>query len=317
MAIETLFNIAHVHLLLNHVPTVGTVIGIGLLLLSLVRRNEHLTHASLEVFFLVALLTLPAYLTGVAAQELIEGREGVTPDIISLHHDAALAAFVLMQITGGAAWLALWQFRRRTAYAGWVLPVVLILSALTVAAMTRAATLGGEIRHPEIRIEDAAPAIPGAGWFSSRGVVDVVRTTPWIWPTAETLHFIGLCLTLGILGVVNLRLMGVMKAIPFAALHRLLPWGLLGFGVNLFTGMLFFISMPKGYTQSGPFYWKMIFLIAAGGNFLYMTVVDKAWVLESGQDSSMLDKAIGASAIVLWLGVIYWGRMLPFLGNSF
>ena len=59
-------NIPHLHLLLNHVPTVGTVVGLGLLLLAMARRNDHLVHSSLEVLFAVALVTLPVYLTGVA-----------------------------------------------------------------------------------------------------------------------------------------------------------------------------------------------------------------------------------------------------------
>ena len=40
-----LINIPHLHLLLNHVPTVGSVLGLGLLLLSVVRRSDYLTHA--------------------------------------------------------------------------------------------------------------------------------------------------------------------------------------------------------------------------------------------------------------------------------
>lgn len=317
MDLVSLVNPAHLHLLLNHVPTVGTVIGVGLLLLSLVRKNEHLKHVSLEVFFIVALATLPAYLTGVAAQASVEGREGVTQAFIDLHHDAALAAFVLMNITGAFAWLALWQFRRRSQPARWAMSVVLLLAVLTVSVMARAATLGGEIRHPEIRVEDAAPAVPGAGWLTKAGITWLVTENPWVWPAAETLHFIGLCLTFGILGFVNLRLMGVMKGIPFAAVHRLLPWGMLGFGINLMTGMMFFISTSEQYTQNGPFYWKMLFLMIAGANFLYLTVVDKAWTLRAGEDSHVFDKAIAVSAIVLWIGVIYWGRMLPFLGNAF
>ena len=61
-------NLPHLHLLMNHVPTVGTVVALGLFILSLARRSEHLKHAALEVFFLIALATLPVYLTGVAAQ---------------------------------------------------------------------------------------------------------------------------------------------------------------------------------------------------------------------------------------------------------
>ena len=313
----TLINPAHTHLLLNHVPTVGTAVAIGLMLLALVRRNDHLKHVSLEAVFLVALATLPAYLTGVAAQASIEGREGVTQAIIDLHHDAALVAFILMNIAGAVAWLALWQFRRRGAPAGWTAPVVLLMLVLTMAVMARAATLGGEIRHQEIRIEDATPAVPGAGWLTKAGIQSMVTTYPWVWPAAETLHFLGLCLIFGVLGLINLRLMGFMRGIPFAAVHRLLPWGLLGFAVNLATGMIFFISTAEQYTANGPFYWKMLFLVLAGLNFLYLTVVDHAFKLAPGADAPAYDKAIAVSAIVLWFGVIYWGRMLPFIGNAF
>jgi uncharacterized membrane protein len=311
-----ILNMAHNHLLLNHVPTVGTVIAIGLLLISLVRRNDHLKHVSLEVFFVVALLTIPAYLTGVAAQTAIVDREGVSLAAMEAHHNAALLAFILMQITGGAAWIALWQFRRRTLAPGWAVPVILLLSVLTLALTAPAATLGGEIRHPEIRITEEEP-VPGTGSLTAAGIRALVQNSPTLWPAAETLHFLGLCLIFGILLVVNLRLMGFMRAIPYGAVHRLLPWGMLGFAVNLVTGMLFFIATPEQYTANNPFYWKILFLMAAGVNLLYITVVDKAWTIEAGQDTPVFDKAIGASAIVLWLGVIYWGRMLPFIGNAF
>ena len=59
-------NAPHLHLILNHVPTIGTAIALGLLLLSLLRRQEPLRRVSLEVFYVLALLTLPAYLSGVA-----------------------------------------------------------------------------------------------------------------------------------------------------------------------------------------------------------------------------------------------------------
>ena len=58
----------------------------------------------------------------------------------------------------------------------------------------------------------------------------------WAWPAAEAVHFLGLCLSFGVLLAVNLRILGVMRQIPFADVHRLLPWGMLGFGANLITG---------------------------------------------------------------------------------
>ena len=61
----------------------------------------------------------------------------------------------------------------------------------------------------------------------------------------------------------------------------------------------------------------MGFLMVAGAELLYLTVFDKLWALESGDDAPLLDKVIAGSAIGAWVGVIYAGRMLPFLGNAF
>lgn len=310
-------NVPHLHLLMNHVPTVGTVIGIGLFLLSFVRRSEHLRHASLEVFFLIALASLPVYLTGLAAQAAIVGSAGVSDAAIAAHHDRAMLAFTFVEITGFVAWLALWQFRRLARPAGWTTPAFLLLGVVTLVLMADAASVGGEIRHPEIKISETA--IAASGWFTAASVEGFVTNSPWVWPAAETLHFIGLSLLFGVLFLVNLRLLGAgaLRAVSFASLHRLLPWGMLGFGVNLVTGMLFTIAAPDQYINNTPFYWKMGCLMIAGLNILYLTVFDKLWALEPGDDAALLDKAIAASAIGAWVGVIYAGRMLPFIGNAF
>jgi hypothetical protein len=308
-------NIPHLHLLMNHVPTVGTVVALGLLLLAFVRRNDHLKHVSLEMFFLLALVTLPVYLTGLAAQAAITGLPEVSAEAIAAHHDGALMAFILMEITGFVAWLGLWQFQRLARPAGWTYPAVLLLATVTLALMAGAASVGGEIRHPEIKLDESVVA--SAGWITAASVQEMVTANPWVWPAAEAVHFIGLSLLFGMLFVVNLRLLGWLRAASFASMHRLLPWGMLGLGMNLVTGMLFCIAAPEQYVENTPFYWKIGFLMVAGAELLYLTVFDKLWALEPGDDAALLDKVIAASAIGAWVGVIYAGRMLPFLGNAF
>jgi len=64
-------NLAHVHLLLNHFPTIGTIIGVGLFLVALIARSNDLKRASYVVFLGIALITLPTYTSGNAAQEMI------------------------------------------------------------------------------------------------------------------------------------------------------------------------------------------------------------------------------------------------------
>jgi hypothetical protein len=66
-----------------------------------------------------------------------------------------------------------------------------------------------------------------------------VMQTAWGWPIAESLHFIGLSMLIGTVGLFDLRLLGVARRIPIAAMHRLIPWGLVGFGINATTASLF------------------------------------------------------------------------------
>src|SRR5207244_6012301 len=171
--------------------------------------------------------------------------------------------------------------------------------------MARAANLGGDIRHPEIRTDLSAGAAAPAGdpaRFVTSKISNVMVNSPWAWPASETVHFLGLSLSFGVLLAVNLRILGVMSQVPFADVHRLLPWGMLGFVANLITGMLFFIGQPNQYIDSAPFYWKVIFLMIAGTNFLYLTVFKKAWANSDvvGFDSTLADKAMAVSSLVAW-----------------
>jgi hypothetical protein len=109
-----------------------------------------------------------------------------------------------------------------------------------------------------------------------------------------------------------------MKRVPFGEVHRLLPWGMLGFGLNLITGMLFFVGQPRQYIDSAPFYWKIVFLMIAGANFLYLTVFRNAWSDPQGTWTARGgDKAMAYVSMFAWLAALYCGRMLPFIGHSF
>ena len=310
-----LANLTHLHLLLNHFPTVGFLIGLGLFLAAIVGKSENLKRASLVVFFLIALLAIPTYLSGKAAQQAITGRPDVPEALIEMHQDSALLALVFMELTGFVAWLGLWQFRRISRPARWNLTAVFLLSIITFGLMARTAIMGGEIRHPEIRTEGTVGS--DTEWLKSASIATFVNTTAWAWPLNETIHFIGLSLVLGVVLVVNLRILGVMKNVSFAALHRLLPWGILGFAVNLITGILFFITIPEQYTQNVALHWKVVLMLIAAANVLYFTLFEEAWALGPGDDAPPTAKVIAASTIFLWIGVIYFGRMMPFIGGSF
>src|SRR5262249_27570515 len=152
----TSMNLAHVHLLLNHFPTVGMVIGVSLFLVALIARSDDLKRASMGVFLLIALIGMPTYMSGNAAQEKLRDASGVSEALIIAHQSWALLGFIVMEVAGAIAWLALWRYRRTSHFAGWHMPAMLLLSVATLGLMAYAANIGGEIRHPEI----LDPSIP-------------------------------------------------------------------------------------------------------------------------------------------------------------
>lgn len=302
-------NLAHLHLLLNHFPTIGLAVALGLLLASLLKKSEDLKQASFVAFFLLGLLAIPAYLTGSAAQVVLQDQPDVSQEVIAAHQDAALLALIFMEATGFVAWIALWRFRR------WHRTGILVLAIVTLGLMASAANIGGHIRHPEIRAEATAAPAPGWPRTAAAGAAFVLDH-PWVWPICEVFHFVGLCLLLGVVLLVNLRLLGFVKGVAFADVNGLLPWAMLGLGINIVTGMLFFLAVPEQYTQNPAFAWKIGVILIAGVTLLYPTMSDQAGGLTPDARAPLTGRIIAAGSICLWIGVIFLGRFLPYLGSE-
>jgi uncharacterized membrane protein len=319
-------NQAHIHLLLNHAPTIGFGVGIAIFVAAWLEQNDSLKRAGLAVMFLTAVVSIPTYLSGNFAELRLcpsgECMPGVSVSLIRAHEDTALLAFVFMEVTGFLAWLGLWQIRWTPRLPSWNATALLVLSLMTFGLMGVAANKGGDIRHSEIQAEGlaAAAAAADAGATSIAqtigGAVSGATGIWWLWPGAETLHFIGLSLLFTAVLIVNLRVLGVARQLSAARLYQLLPLGMFGFGLNLFTGMLFFIGKPAMY-MSGIFYWKILLVVLGGINVLYFTAYGKSWTVGPGEDAPPRAKLVAASTIAVWIGVLYCGHMLPFLGRSF
>ena len=140
---------AYVHLLLNHFPIVGTIACILLIIAAFFTRSSHLANAGLIGLVLLALITIPVFLTGEPAEEKVEHLPGVVHDTIEEHEDAGKFALIGMLITGAFALVALFMARRRPASRVW-LGITLVVSLWALSVVARTAYLGGKIRHTEM-----------------------------------------------------------------------------------------------------------------------------------------------------------------------
>jgi len=316
-------NLVHVHLWLNHLPILGTMIALGIFALSLVVDHDEMQQAGLGLFAFIALFAIPAYMSGNAAGEVVKNNPDIQMDLVQAHQGSALMAFIFMEFTGAAALFALFRFSR-TQKNPWLerpgklsLFVVLALAVVTSGLMAVAGNTGGEIGHAEIASGPGpTSAIGNLGSGLSSAVQHfVIDSSMWVWPILEDLHFIGLILIIGAFGALNIRILGFLKQVPVAPLHKFIPWGIGGFIVNIVTGMLFFMGMPGFYTPNVVFQIKMFTIMLAGANLLlfYCTSAFRSVEhLGPGEDAPVFAKVIAASSIILWIAAIVLGRYIPF-----
>ena len=157
-------------------------------------------------------------------------------------------------------------------------------------------------------------------WVKSTDLSWLVTHHAWVWATSEVLHFIGMSILFGCIGALDLRMLGLWKRAPVVGVNALVRWGLLGFAINLATGLVFFVGEPLQYIDNPAFRFKMLFLLLAGWNVLlfYVTgVADRVESLEEDDDAPLSAKVFAGTSLFLWTGVIFFGRMLPYLGSSF
>lgn len=153
-------NSAHLHLLLNHFPIIGTLIGIGLLAVGFLRKNDTLKLSAAWIIAVMTLLSLPLPSTGEAAEEVSENLPGVSEAVIEAHEEAAMIAMWIMGAAGLIAVTVIVLSRMKKGAARPAMLVLLLVSGLAFAAMARTGYLGGKIRHQEV--SSTMPGTPNA-----------------------------------------------------------------------------------------------------------------------------------------------------------
>lgn len=161
---------------------------------------------------------------------------------------------------------------------------------------------------------------PWEQWIRATGLHSLVLENYTAWPILETLHYFGLSLLVGMVGLFDLRVLGMAKSISPATLHKLIPIGIAGYAVNVITGICFFSAFPEQYFYNPAFFWKGVFMAMAGINvaaFYLSPAFHEVKKLPAGSDAPLRAKIIAGTSLTAWTGVLICGRLLTFFRPPF
>jgi hypothetical protein len=152
-------------------------------------------------------------------------------------------------------------------------------------------------------------------WLENTPIANAIRTIPWLYPTFETGHYIGLSLLVGGIMLIDLRVLGMARNLPLKSMIGLLPFVWAGFIINVLTGSMLFIYGATNFGFNGAFQLKMAFMVFAGLNALAFDLA----VRRSGGDWVAADrpppivKGFATLSLVFWLCVVTTGRWMAYL----
>jgi hypothetical protein len=153
-------------------------------------------------------------------------------------------------------------------------------------------------------------------YFENSALADNIRENDLLFPLIESVHVVAICLVVGSILAVDLRLLGLasVKRSVSRVTQGILPltWG--AFAVAVTSGGLLFISNATKYLGNGFFVAKMFLIAAAGLNMVIFHMIGARdlprW--ENDARPPLPARLAGGASILLWIAVVACGRWIGF-----
>ena len=154
-------NQTHIHLLITHLPIIGSILGAFVLIHGIWKKSNSTLIAAYNVLIVSAIAAGIAYATGEAAEETVEHLQGVSKNIIEEHAESALTSLISLIVIGFIAVIGLVVTLKSATWTRPVALVALFASLIGFGLIARTGYLGGQIRHTEIGTHSLSPVKEG------------------------------------------------------------------------------------------------------------------------------------------------------------
>jgi hypothetical protein len=156
-----------------------------------------------------------------------------------------------------------------------------------------------------------APAIFLALQESALG--HAMRSSPALYPAVEILHIFGFVVLVGSILALDLRLLGLGRAIPIAPMAQLLlPMSRFGFLLAISMGFLLFSADASHVVRNPAFQAKLLLIAAALVNVVIAHLGPWRRVALWHDEASGGAKVMALASLMLWLGAISAGRLIAY-----
>lgn len=145
-------NSAHYHLIVNHFPIIGLLIGAIVLLTGFLSKKSDINLTGFGILIFSAIASIFAFYTGEGAEEIVEHLPEMSKTLIHTHEEYAEKFFILTLVIGVFSISGFILEWRKNILSRYVKILVLLMAFVNVFFAKNVGTSGGEIRHSEIRI---------------------------------------------------------------------------------------------------------------------------------------------------------------------
>lgn len=155
-------------------------------------------------------------------------------------------------------------------------------------------------------------------WIRDTPLGAAMRDVPDLFPACEMAHFVGLSMLMGAMIIIDLRILGLFRGMPYRAALKLVPLALAGFTINLLSGIAFIACNPFLYFTNTAFYLKLGVIFIGGLNALWFTLVEHRAVAGLPDEAAAPTPArfMAGASLGMWLFVILLGRLLPTFASA-
>ena len=144
-------------------------------------------------------------------------------------------------------------------------------------------------------------------------VAETLRQARWGYAALNATHILGICLVVGAILPLDLRLLGVWRHVPRADLVRVLaPVAAFGLALAVTAGLLLFTIRARQYAATDIFQLKMALIVTGTLAALYIHRAHGI-LLEDASDRRLARHAILSMAC--WLGALICGRLIAFVNG--